>query len=76
MRTCVGKHIKTRNTVSKTARQKTTVMAYGPNEDKMANKKDASWKELTEVVEDIKGRRIVLGGLGLWGLSPKADLLL
>lgn len=41
----------------------TIVVAYGPNEDEVANVKDNFWEQLTEISEEAKNRLIIVGDL-------------
>ena len=41
----------------------TLIVVYGPNEDERAANKDEFWEKMGEVVEDIKGRIIILGDM-------------
>lgn len=37
------------------------IITYGPSQDETTNKKDEFWEKLTEVVENLNGRVIILG---------------
>lgn len=39
------------------------LILYGPNEDEKAANKDKFWEEVTEIVDDIKGKIVILGDL-------------
>ena len=39
------------------------VVIYGPNEDETAHKKDEFWEKLTDEIENLKGRIIIIGDI-------------
>ena len=39
------------------------LIAYGSNEDEKTEKKEEFWNELTDIVENLVGRTIILGDL-------------
>lgn len=41
----------------------TILVVYGPNEDGRVAEKDAFWERLNEIVEDVRGRLIVIGDI-------------